>query len=416
MSDSFIANPFLQSTRYGGRSVHLGISGSIACYKAAELLRLLLALEIEVTATLTEAAQRFISPLLIKSLGASKVYGDMFGEACFSHLEPGRESGAFIVAPASADVLAKFACGFGDDLLSTQFLAFDGPVVLAPAMNPRMWSHWATQSNVKRLADAGCVIVPPETGKTACGEEGHGRLAAVQAILLSCLRALSPRDLANQRVMVTLGPTREPWDGVRYWSNPSSGRMGAALATAAWLRGADVIAITGPGVDIFLPSAITRIEAGTASEMLEAASRCWPGCSMGIFCAAVADFAPVRPAGREKSKIAKHANPDGMKIEFLPNADILKTLAAHRKPGQKIMGFAAEITEDDSALFPAAMAKLVKKGADMIAANRVNCGTGAFGAPATSMAVVDKSGKQEIWPDMTKADIAWDLLSWLLKL
>ncbi|MDE5879256.1 MAG: bifunctional phosphopantothenoylcysteine decarboxylase/phosphopantothenate--cysteine ligase CoaBC, partial [Desulfovibrio sp.] len=234
--------PFAESGTFAGRHLHLGVSGSVACYKAVELLRAWRRLDMEVSATLTAGAQEFVRPLLFASLGASPVYGGMFepGQDVFAHLEPGRSADAMIVAPASAGLLSRLATGAASDMLSAQALAFAGPLLVAPAMNPRMWAHAATQENVARLRARGVTVVGPDTGAAACGDQGQGRLAGLSAIFLAALRALAPQDMAALRVLVTLGPTREPWDGVRYWSNPSSGRMGAALAACAWLRGATV--------------------------------------------------------------------------------------------------------------------------------------------------------------------------------
>ena len=231
------ASPFHNSRRFAGKRLHLGVCGSIACYKALDLLRALHALDIHVSVTLTDGARRFVTPLLFEALGAMPVYGRMFeGDEVFDHLEPGQRAQAMLVAPASADALSRLAAGAASDMLSAQALAFDGPLVVAPAMNPRMWRHPATQDNVATLRRRGARVVVPGCGGTACGDTGQGRLAPVEDLFLAALRALSPQDMAGQRVMLTMGPTREKWDGVRYWTNPSSGTMGAALATSAWLR------------------------------------------------------------------------------------------------------------------------------------------------------------------------------------
>lgn len=417
MSLQICDNPFCRSAKFSAKKAHLGISGSIACYKAMDLLRAFLKLEMDVSAALSAGARQFITPLLVRALGADPVYGDMFdSQAVFAHLEPGESADVMLIAPASADILAKMAAGIADDMLSAQFVAFEGPVVIAPAMNPRMWRHAATRENVSRLAERGAVIVEPGVGQTACGEEGQGRLAELPLIFLECLRALSPRDLKGLKAMVTLGPTRENWDGARFWSNPSSGKMGAALATAAWLRGAEVTAICGPCAQICLPPAIRRVDVCSASEMFEEAKKVWPQMNLGLFSAAVADFAPVRPAAGDCVKIKKSGLSEKFGIEFTRNPDILATLAADRANGQKVLGFAAEIAPDMEALLPLAQKKLESKKADLIAGNRVNRGESAFGAPDGSIAAVDRNGEREIWPPRAKADIAWDLLTWLLRI
>ena len=212
--------------------------------------------------------------------------------------------------------------------------------------------------------------------------------------------------------MVTLGPTREAWDGVRFWSNPSSGLMGAALAVAAWLRGAEVTVICGPGVRARLPREIVRHDVVSARDMFQAAADIWPGMDMGMFTAAVADFSP-QPFGPRKFK--KVDAPDGLSVAFTPNPDILRTLSEDRKPGQKVLGFAAETAADMQALLPLAHTKLQGKKADVLAANRINSTDSGFGTATNSMAVVDATGHEEIWPNQSKADVAWELCSWLLR-
>ena len=410
--------PFTDSGKFSGRRLHLGVSGSVACYKAAELLRAWRRLDMQVSATLTAGAREFVTPLLFASLGASPVYGDMFaeGQDVFAHLAPGQNAEAMVIAPATADVLSRLAAGAASDMLSAQALAFAGPLIVAPAMNPRMWAHAATQENVARLGARGVAVVGPDTGAAACGDEGKGRLAELSAIFFASLRALAPRDMAGLRVLVTLGPTREPWDGVRYWSNPSSGRMGAALATCAWLRGAAVTAVCGPGVRSVLPEGVIRKDVATAREMFRVASEAWPEMDMGYFSAAVADGSPERPADGGEAKFKKTGASDGLSIAFSPNPDILRTLAASRRPGQRVLGFAAEIVPDMESLLGLARLKLTRKGADVVAANPVNAGEGAFGAAEASMAVADRNGHEEIWDARNKADIAWDLCSWLLRI
>lgn len=410
--------PFAQSGKFVGRRLHLGVSGSVACYKVLELLRAWRGLEMPVSATLTKGAREFVTPLLFASLGAEPVYGEMFapGEDVFAHLAPGQNAEAMLIAPASAGMISRLATGAASDMLSAQALAFAGPLVLAPAMNPRMWAHAATQENVERLRARGVRLVGPDAGEAACGDQGAGRLAELPEIFFAALRALAPQDMAGLRVMATLGPTREAWDGVRYWSNPSSGRMGAALVACAWLRGAEVTAICGPGVRSRLPRSVIRKDVATAEEMFAAARDVWPDMDMGFFSAAVADFAPERPADGGQSKFKKATSADGISIRFKPNPDILKSLAQARKPGQRILGFAAEIVPDMADLLPLARLKLQSKGADVVAANQVNAAHGAFGAALASMAVVDRSGHEEIWDARNKADIAWDLCSWLLQI
>lgn len=409
-------SPFAQSAIFRGKKIHLGISGSVSCYKAADLLRAWLKIGIEVSATLSPGAAHFITPMLVRALGASPVYDEMFSGDIFAHLEPGQKADCMAIVPASADIMAKMANGIADEMLCAQYVAFGKSCAVAPAMNPAMWANPATQANAGRLGSRGCAIIEPDLGGTACGDEGKGRLAPLPEIFLVCLKMLAPADMSGMNVIVTLGPTREPWDGARFWSNPSSGKMGAALATAAWLRGASVTAICGPASHIYLPRGMQCIKVHTANEMFEAASDVWPAMDIGIFNAAVADFAPVRPKGEGNIKFKKETASEGMSIAFSRNPDILATLGSSRKPGQKIMGFAAEVTESMEALFPLAKAKLKAKNADMIAANRVNNCAGAFGSDHMDMAVVDSTGAEELLAPQGKADLAWCLLSWLLKM
>lgn len=405
-------NPFCQSGVFAGKKVHLGVCGSIACYKAAELLRKLLAMQIQVSATLSAGAREFLSPLLFRALGAEPVYGEMFDQnGVFAHLEPGTSADCMVIAPASANMLAKMAQGFASDMLSAQYLAFKGPVVIAPAMNPRMWTSAATRQNVATLLERGAILAEPGFGRAACGEEGQGRLAGLTEIQLLILKALSPADMAGLKVLVTLGPTREAWDGIRFWTNPSSGMMGAALATAAWLRGASVMAICGPVQNIVLPAGIDRMDIASAREMNDLAQEYWPDMDIGLFCAAVADFAPERPKNPD-AKIKKAALGNEFSLRFLRNPDILAGCARKKRPGQKILGFAAETCADMQALLALAKEKLARKGANLLAGNRL----GAFGSDLNSVAIADINGREEIWPEMPKADIAWELLSWLLKI
>lgn len=224
---------------FTGKRLHLGVCGSVAAFRAAELVHKWQDAGAGVSATLTRAARQFITPLTFEALGASPVYGDMFGgQTPFEHLEPGQTAHALVLAPASADMLARLAAGRAEDMLSCQALAFDGPIVAAPAMNPRMWQNPATQANVALLRERGVTFVGPESGVVACKDEGPGRFADLRAVYLAGLKALTPQDMEGVTVLVTLGPTREDWDDVRFWTNASTGTMGAALAVAAWLRGA----------------------------------------------------------------------------------------------------------------------------------------------------------------------------------
>lgn len=405
--------PLLFSGFLGCRA-HLGVTGSIAAYKALDLLRRLQKAGCTVSATLTASAQRFVTPLSFQALGAAPVYSEMFGPAegaggPFGHLEPGRTAELLVIAPATANILAKLANGLADDMLSCQALAFPGPVVVAPAMNPNLWAAPATRENMDRLRGRGVVCVGPVAGEVACGDQGKGRLAETEDILAACLRALSPQDLAGRKVLVSLGPTREPWDPVRFWSNASSGLMGAALAVAAWLRGAEVTAVCGP-VGLRLPEGIRRIDVGTAREMFEACTGLWPDMDTACMTAAVADFRP-EPFGDKKFK--KDALPDdGLSIRFLANPDILRTLGEHKRTDQTLIGFAAET----QALGPQARKKLKAKNLDIVVANRVDKPGSGFGGAENTVTVLDCKGRLEQWPSLPKTEVAWRVWDLLLQL
>ena len=394
-----------------GRKLHLGVCGSVAAYKAAEVMRHLQKLGVSVSVTLTEAGARFVTPLTFEALGATQVYTRMFGQdegALFGHLLPGQIADAFVIAPATATTLARLAAGLADDMLAAQALAFSGPLVLAPAMNPRMWSNPATQQNISLLRQRGAAIVQPLSGTVACGDSGEGKLAEISEICLAAAAALLPKDMAGKVVLLTLGPTREQWDGVRVWTNLSTGRMGAALAQAAYLRGASVHALAGPGVPS-LPEGVQRHDVVSARQMFAKAQELWPMADIGIFTAAVADFSP-NPFGPDKFK--KSTVGERMSIDFLPNPDILANLASKAAPHQRLLGFAAETDN----LAEQVHEKLRRKQVHLLAGNLVGQPDSGFASQTNSMFVLDHAGREESWPTMSKADVAWRLLDWLLTL
>ena len=394
----------------GGTRLHLGVCGSVAAYRAPDLVRGWQDAGLAVSATLMPSAQKFITPLTFAALGAAPVYTAAFDDpqapTPFAHLEPGQVAQAMVIAPASAATIARLAQGQADELLACQALAFRGNLVIAPAMNPAMWNHPATRANVATLRSRGCAVVEPGCGRTACGEEGQGRLADLREIHLAGLRALAPQDMEGMRIMVTLGPTREHWDGLRFWTNPSTGTMGAAVAVAAWLRGATVEAVCGPGTP-WLPAGIVRHDVVSSKQMLDAAASVWPSCNAGVFTAAVADFSPIPPAEHADRKFKKSDAPDGFDVRFAPNPDILKTLAAARRPDQKVVGFAAESQNLEDSV----RGKLISKKADMVVGNLIRDG---FGMSDNTVFVADASGREERWTRLSKTGVAWRLLSWLL--
>lgn len=404
--------PHYRFAGFMGKHVHLGVTGSIAAYKSLDLLRAFQEADCQVSATLTESCARFVQPLSFEALGAAPVYTSMFdggskADTAFGHLEPGQTADVMVIAPASANTIAKLAYGLADDMLSCQTLAFPGPKIVAPAMNPNMWEAPATRRNWQMLAELGFICIEPDCGAVACGDTGKGRLAPLEEIFIATLKAISPQDLTGKKVMVTLGPTRESWDAVRFWSNPSSGTMGACMAMAACLRGADVTVVAGPTALTF-PRGIKVVSVTTAVEMFEACQEIWPAMDIGCATAAVADYRPI-PFGAEKFKKADSQN-KGITVEFETNPDILKTLGRQKRVDQKLIGFAAETAN----LKEEAERKLQSKSLDLIAANDISKAGSGFGVSTNQMYVLDDSGRREMWPQLAKTEVAWRLWDHLL--
>ncbi len=393
----------------------LGVSGGIAAYKAAEIARSLIRNGHEVQAVLTRSAEEFIRPLTFASLTGRKVITDIFSSASpdatlsssVEHIGVAQEHDLLLVAPATANVLAKFAHGLADDFLSTMYLAFRGPVVLAPAMNNNMWDHQATRANVETLRARGHAIVDPDEGFLACGTIGPGRLAENERIVEAVERALHPslRDLAGETVLITAGPTQEPLDPVRYLSNRSSGKMGYALAQAALERGAKVILVSGP-VNIEPPAGAEVVRARTAQEMRDAVFSQLEPATVVIQCAAVADF---RPSVESKHKIKKTAA--RLSLELEPTPDILAELG-QKRGNRLLIGFAAE-TEN---LRESARRKLDAKNCDMVVANLVGQPDSGFEADANEVVLVLRSGEFIPLPRASKREIANGILTEIVKL
>ena len=398
----------LAFTGFLGKRLHMGVCGSIAAYKALELLRMVLKSGAHVSATLTASARRFVTPLSFEALGAAPVYGEMFDtrDAVFGHLDPGQDADALLVVPATANTLAKLAHGMADDMLSAQALAFEGPLVVAPAMNPRLWNAAATRENWATLKARGVVCMEPGCGEMACGERGDGRLPGLEQIYCQALRALAPQDMAGRKVLVTLGPTRERFDCVRFWSNPSSGAMGASIALAAWLRGADVTAVCGP-VDLWLPEGVGRVDVQGAREMHEACLDVFAGMEAACCSAAVADY---RPASTMDTKFKKDSG--GLELVFETNPDILHDLGRRKTKGQYLVGFAAESGD----LAANAQGKLERKNLDLIVANDVTQEGCGFGSATNGVTVLDAKGRVEDWPVLPKTEVAWRIWDWMLGL
>jgi phosphopantothenoylcysteine decarboxylase/phosphopantothenate--cysteine ligase len=379
----------------------LGVSGGIAAYKACEVVRGLTSAGAEVQVLLTQNAARFITPLTLQTLSGRKVWTDPWDledDDVIRHIDLARGIDAYVVAPATANVLAKLAHGIADDLVSTLYLAVTAPVVLAPAMNTRMWEHPATREAVATLRARGALIVPPEHGWLAERETGIGRLADPERIVRAALDAARrTSSLSGKKVLVTAGPTREAVDPVRYLSNGSSGKMGYALAEAAARRGASVVLVTGP-VEIAPPHGVKLIQVGTSREM-HAAMREREGCHAIFMVAAVSDYAP-REAPR---KLKKTGGPLTLVLEEGP--DILAELGA-TKGREILVGFAAE-TED---LLENAAAKLTQKRADFMVANDVSAPGIGIGSDRNAVTILDRTGGAHAVPEGSKREIAEAIL------
>ena len=383
-----------------GKRILLIIGGGIAAYKALELIRLLRKEGAAVTPVLTKAGAEFVTPLSVSALAGEKVYSALFDltdEAEMGHIQLSRVADLLVVAPATADLMAKMAQGRADDLASTLLLATDTPVMVAPAMNVRMWQHPATQRNIKVLQGDGLRFVGPDEGEMACGEYGPGRMAEPAAILSAIRAALAEGPLAGRHVLVTSGPTHEPIDPVRYIANRSSGAQGTAIAAALRDLGARVTFVTGPAV-VPPPEGVQVVRVETARAMLEAVEAALPA-DAAVMAAAVADW---RVAEESASKIKKVAGAAAPSLTFAENPDILKTVAQSLDHRPKlVVGFAAE-TDD---VLAHAQAKRARKGCDWILANDVSPGTGIMGGTENAVTLITAAGAED-WPRLPKDEVA----------
>ncbi|HUO22940.1 MAG TPA: bifunctional phosphopantothenoylcysteine decarboxylase/phosphopantothenate--cysteine ligase CoaBC [Caulobacteraceae bacterium] len=385
-----------------GQRVLLIVGGGVAAYKALELARLLRKAGVAVRPVLTRAGAQFVTPLSLGALCEDKVYQDLFSltdEHEMGHIELSRSADLVVVAPATADLMAKAAAGLANDLASTLLLATDKPVLMAPAMNVRMWLHPATQANLAALRDRGVGFVGPDEGAMACGEFGAGRLAEPPAILAAIQAALAgpaARPLLGKRALVTAGPTAEPIDPVRVLTNRSSGKQGYAIAEALARLGAEVTLVSGPTA-LPAPPAVRRVDVETADQMLAACQAALPA-DVAVFVAAVADWKPVQAEGRKLKKTQGGGAPS---IALTETPDILAALsrAGPARPAL-VVGFAAE-TNDVAAN---ARAKLERKGCDWIVANDVSQAE-VMGGERNTVTVMTKAGA-EAWPTASKREVA----------
>lgn len=402
-------------------TVVLGITGSIAAYKSADLVRKLRALRdpryperrIAVRAVLTDAGAHFITPVTLQTLTGNPVSQGVFEppeQWNIEHIALADDADLLLIAPATANILAKLAHGLADDLLSSTALACTAPLLIAPAMNVHMWDHPATQANLRLLRERGAIFIGPADGELACGYAGRGRMSSPEEIAAAVARYFlgHPRDFAGRRVLITAGPTREYLDPVRFLSNPSTGKMGYALAAAAHARGATVTLVSGP-VALPAPPGVTVIPVTTAEEMATAALQAAEQADVIIGAAAPADFTPVHPAG-QKIKKADRAQ---LTVDLQPTTDILAAIGRRKRPGQRIVAFAAETER----LEEHAAEKLARKNADLIVANDVTAPHAGFAADTNRAVLLYPDGRREELPLQTKAEMAeriWDAVREML--
>ena len=394
--------------------ITLGVTGGVAAYKAAELVRRLQQDAFTIQVVMTRGAREFITPLTFAALTGQKVITDLFAEgsgeanleSAIEHIAVAQRTDLLLIAPATADILAKFARGIADDFLTTLYLASTAPVVVAPAMNVNMWNHATTQENIEMLRARGVKIVDPDEGYLACGMTGAGRLAGQQAILAAVHEALhAVRDLAGEKILVTAGPTRENLDPVRYLTNRSSGKMGYAVAEAAAKRGAHVVLVSGP-TSLETPAGVERVDVQSAEEMHRAVVERVADCSIAFFAAAVADYRPTEP-NEQKIKRSK----DSITISLEPTPDILASVA-RTKGDRFIVGFAAE-TEN---VAENARKKLAAKNADLIVANDVTAEGAGFDHDTNIVTLFARDGRDLPLPRMSKSEVAQRILDEVVRL
>lgn len=381
------------------KHILLIIGGGIAAYKSLDLIRRLQERGARVTPVLTRAGEEFVTPLSVAALAGCRVHRDLFdltSEAEMGHIQLSRSADLVLVAPATADLMGKMAGGLANDLASTLLLATDTPVLIAPAMNVRMWQHAATRRNRARLLEDGVAFVGPNEGDMACGEYGPGRMAEPLEIVAAVGAALADGPLSGKRVLVTSGPTHEPIDPVRYIANRSSGAQGSAIAAALAALGAEVVFVTGPA-EVAPPGGVTVVPVQTAQQMSDAVQAALP-VDGAVFAAAVADW---RIAGVTDRKLKKGR--DGPPVlEFAENPDILARVAQMGEGRPRlVVGFAAE-TDD---VVANASAKRARKGCDWIVANDVSPDTGIMGGPENAVVLISEAGVEQ-WPRMPKAEVA----------
>ena len=390
------------------KQIILGVCGGIAAYKAADLLRILGKSGCHIRVIMTKSAQAFVGPLTFEALSGHRVWTHMFGRregTPFRHIAWADEADAVVIAPATANIVGKMAHGIADDPLTTFVLAVRAPILVCPSMNVHMYENRAVRENIKGLEEAGIKVLRPEVGSLACGHEGRGRLPDVEAIAEELCFLLCPRDLSGERILVTAGPTQEPIDPVRFISNPSSGKMGHALARVARRRGAQVLLISGPTA-LPDPQGVRVIRVGTAQEMFDAVMDHVEQSTIIVKAAAVSDW---RPASLFEHKVKKEEMAQHLRLE--QTADILKALGENKKD-QVLVGFAAETQN----LRENACAKLTAKNLDLIVANLVGRTDSGFGSDTNQVSLFYRDGRTEALPLMHKEELAEVLFDRVLEI
>lgn len=396
------------------KKIVLGISGSIAAYKSVDWIRLLREEGAEVTTVMTAAGTRFVTPLTLAALSGQKVYYDMFDNSTafdIPHINLARNCDLILLAPATAQTIARLAHGLADDLLSTIILATSSAkVIICPAMNSKMYLHGATQSNIGKLKQYGYIIVEPDTGSMACGEEGPGRLASWQTVRQAVLKEVTSQDLQETPILITAGPTHEPLDPVRFIGNRSTGKMGYALAATAGQRGGKVTLISGPS-DLKPPAGVNFIQVTTADEMHKAVLNCAKQMSVIVKAAAVSDYRPTTTACHKIKKGNTNLN-----LSLTANRDILKELGKRQETTQNpplLIGFAAESQNH----LANGRRKLAEKNLDLIIINDISNKERGFAADSNQITIIDKNGGKEELPLLSKEETAhriWDKVSGMI--
>ena len=390
-----------------GKKILVGITGSIAAYKAIYLVRLLVKAGAEVKVVMTPSAKDFVSTLTLSTLSRNPVLVDLFDEQSWAnHVMLGRWADAMVIAPLSCNTLAKMAHGLCDNLLLAVYLSATCPIAVAPAMDEDMWHHAATKENLKKIESFDNKIIPVEKGELASGLYGDGRMAEPETIVQFLEdNFFSKKTLIGKKAFVSAGPTYEPIDPVRFIGNHSSGKMGVAIANELHNRGAEVILIGGPTVE--LANGLRLVKVNTAEEMYDACIKAFKNSDIGVMAAAVADYTPSK---KEKEKIKK--NEKGILLELKQTKDILKTLGEQKKGRQVLVGFALETTDERKN----ALAKLKKKNADLIILNSLNEKNAVFGSDMNKVTIFEKGGKEFQFETKTKQDVAKDIVDTIIQL